>query len=427
MLISAEAHRGTRRPAIAAAFMAAVLAAVVATPSAYGQTVNSGSDDSDGALTVASNLGTIIFDPADAARWGKVLDADGDGVYNFTSISIASGTTLKLTNDRVARPVYWLASGTVSIAGVLDLSGTSGSITSDPGFRRLVPVAGSGGFSGGAGGIRNVCSTNQATAGEGPGGGAQAGPCDGNYRSGSGGAFFGNRYVVPLIGGSGGGGALDDAYVSGGAGGGAILIASSSSIAVTGRIESSGGGAVNYNRCGGGGSGGSIRLVAPAITGSGALNVNGGSSCSGGTAGAAGQVRLEAFNISSSLTFNAGGFFVTRGSPVDESSLRPSGQVRVTSIGGVAVPPNPAGSFVLPDVTISAGAAVPVVIDATGVPPGTVVTLHVYPQSPSDLSTVYLPPVTTTLSGTLAASTATIDFVFPYGFSRGTIIASWIQ
>jgi hypothetical protein len=74
---------------------------------------------------------------------------------------------------------------------------------------------------------------------------------------------------------------------------------------------------------------------------------------------------------------------------------------------------------------VSGAGAVPVEIEALGVPPGTIVTLQVYPQSPDDASTINLPAVQATLSGTVDRSTATINFVFPYGFSRGTLRATW--
>ncbi len=88
---------------------------------------------------------------------------------------------------------------------------------------------------------------------------------------------------------------------------------------------------------------------------------------------------------------------------------------------------NPSGSFVVPDVAISNGSAVPVSIEASGVPPGTVVTLVVFAQSPDDTTVTNLPAVQATLAGTTALSTATINFAFPYGFSRGTLHATWTQ
>ena len=185
------------------------------------------------------------------------------------------------------------------------------------------------------------------------------------------------------------------------------------------------------SRCGGSGSGGAIRLVAPLLSGSGHLAVNGGVGAFGSArdvnAGGPGWVRLEGFEISSSLILDSGEAFVTRGSPVDPASLKPASSIRVTAVDGHAVPANPSGSFVLPDVTINKNGPVNVAIHATGIPNGTVVTLQVYPQSPADLTTVYLPTAQATLAGTTQSSTATATFTFPYGFSRGFVRASWTQ
>ena len=395
------------------------LAIVLTTMSSHAQSFSSGSDGSDGALTVAANQGTIVFDPQDAARWGKVLDPDGDGVYNFTTITINTGSTLKLQGDKVNKPVYWLASGAVVIGGTLDLSGAGGDRPSDLGLRRQVSVPGSGGYAGGAGGI--VGTSVLATPGEGPGGGGSHSIGTAGQVCGNGGTFTGNRYLVPLVGGSGGGGAVDNYnfYEGGGAGGGAILIASSTSITLAGTITASGGGGAAFYIASGGGSGGAIRLVAPTISGSGTLNVNAGLANWGGcnVPGGPGWVRLEAFVISTSLNFVTGGAFSTRGSPIDPSTLLPAGSIRVTAINGVPVPANPSGSFVLPDVTINNNGAVNVDVAATGIPPGTVVTLQVYPQSPTDITVVNLPTAQATLAGTLQSSTATATFTFPYGFS----------
>ena len=337
--------------------IAVVVASVVALmwmsqPPIEAQSVNSGSDESDGALSLAANLGVIVFDPTETARWGRVLDDDGDGVYNFTTISVAAGTTLRFRGDTVNRPIYFLASGNVSIVGTLDLSGAAGFITLDPVVRRQLAVPGAGGFAGGAGGVGTVVCP---TAGDGPSGGAAASPCDGNNRSGVGGRFSGNRYLLPLVGGSGGGGGLSSQYVNGGAGGGAVLIASSTSIAIAGTVAVTGGnGALLFvaGACSGAGSGGAIRLIAPTISGNGHLNASAGTSPNCGSQ-THGLVRLEAYSISSSLIFDAGGAFVTQGSPVDATTFRPSYQLRVTAIAGVAVPPNPSGSFVVPDLAIS--------------------------------------------------------------------------
>jgi hypothetical protein len=96
-------------------------------------------------------------------------------------------------------------------------------------------------------------------------------------------------------------------------------------------------------------------------------------------------------------------------------------------VDGEAVRSNPQGSFEVGDVMISNGAEVEVVIEASGIPNGTVVTLQVYPQTPSDGTIVNLPPVQATLTGDAQHSTATVNFTFPYGFSRGYLHASWTQ
>lgn len=382
------------------------------------QTFSSGSDGSDLALTVPANSGTFAFNPADVARWGRVLDADGDGVYNFTTITIGANSTLVMNANTVARPIYWLASGDVTINGVLNLDGAAGAAAPDLATRRQVAVPGSGGFAGGAGGNSSVPATN----GEGPGGGAgNFFACGGGIGCGGRGTNTSNRYLLPLLGGSGGGGAAYSAYyANGGGGGGAILVASSTTIVLAGSINARGGG--TPNGFGGGGSGGSVRLVAPTLVHqSGTVDVSGGNA---NQVGGAGLIRFERFVQTGNVNIGPNTDVLTTGSPVDVATLRPSSQVRVTAVAGVAVT-NPTASFVVPDVTINNGGPVPVDIAASGIPPGTVVTLTVYPQSPTTITDVYLPPVQATLSGTLAQSTATVNFTFPYGFSRGSLFATW--
>jgi len=443
MLTTREMNVANRRLGLRAVGVALAIAAVSAT--AFGQAFSSGSDGSDGALNVPAGSGAVIFDPFDTARWGHVLDADGDGVYNFTTITIASGVTLKLRGDKVNRPVYWLASGVVAINGTLDLSGETTAIattlclaggntvtTTDPSVRRQVTIPGSGGYAGGAGG--RVSPSTPPTAGDGPGGGAGgvAGVCTpfGYTLCGRGGAFTGNRFLVPLVGGSGGEGSTHSSQfgMGGGAGGGAILVASSTSISVTGTITTVGGGVCGSN-WGGGGSGGAIRLVAPALTGSGTLNVAGGPATSGGggvVPGGSGRVRLEGSQVST--TFNVSpSSAVTRGALAHPSTVRPASSVRVSAVDGVPIAPNPAGSFVVPDAAIEKGAPVSLDIQASGIPPGTVVTLKVYPEVPVDPTTVYLPPVLVTLTGTLQSSTGTAMLAFPFGFSRCFVQATWGQ
>jgi hypothetical protein len=93
----------------------------------------------------------------------------------------------------------------------------------------------------------------------------------------------------------------------------------------------------------------------------------------------------------------------------------------------VAVSATPAGSFQLPDVTINNNGPANVQIAASGIPPGTIVTLRVYPETPEDQSTVFLATAEGTLNGSLEAATATVPVTFPYGLSRVYLRASWTQ
>jgi len=94
--------------------------------------------------------------------------------------------------------------------------------------------------------------------------------------------------------------------------------------------------------------------------------------------------------------------------------------VRVVSVAGAPVPSIPNGSFEMPDVTISQGAAVPVDIEAKFVPVGTIVKVHIFSEDGADQVINSTP-----LQGTLEQSTATASIVFPSGFSRGFARAVW--
>src|SRR5438270_208703 len=60
----------------------------------YSQTFSSGSTGIDGALNLTTP-GTILFNPK---TFNPPLDQDGDNIYNFTTINIGAGVTVKLTN-----------------------------------------------------------------------------------------------------------------------------------------------------------------------------------------------------------------------------------------------------------------------------------------------------------------------------------------
>ena len=192
-----------------------------------------GSTGADGALNF-STPGTFDFDPVVLGK-----DVDGDNIYHFTTINIGAGVTLKLRASKVRnRSVVWLATGAVTIAGTLDLSGADGNPASI-GQARVFAEPGPGGYPGGAGGQTG----SPATAGFGPGGGPYRGintrGCGASHAlaSACSGLAYGNTLIVPLRGGSGGGGGsavANNPGAGGGAGGGAIRIVSSGTITVSG-------------------------------------------------------------------------------------------------------------------------------------------------------------------------------------------------
>ncbi len=396
---------------------------------------NSGSDGSEGALTITTPGTYQFFDPA---SMGRQLDPDGDGVYHFTTITIASGVTIDMTRS-LHGPVVWLATGAVQINGLIDLNGSNGHPDGNGQSNAVVAMPGAGGFAGGPAARFNT----PAQAGGGPGGGqvhsvvtgggggaGHVGP-GGNGAAGGGvlegsGRAYGNAFLLPLLGGSGGaggghnGGSLYGA--GGGAGGGAILIASSDRILVDGTIRTNGGGGhVLFNggaSGGGGGSGGSIRLIAPIVSGGGTLSVNGGSSNGSlpGGAGSPGRLRVEAFQIG--LTGPTGSAtFATPGVVFLPSSRQP---VRIVRIGDVLVPENPTGSLSNADVVLEANTPTTLEIAARGVPPGTVVRITVLFDFTEALTFNSTP-----LSGTLASSTATAVVTIPHGFSQFLVEANW--
>ena len=402
---------------------ALLIAAVTATHTARAQNFSSGSTGADGALDF-SNLApgtTVEFNP-DA--FSPPLDPERDNVYHFTTINVPAGVTVNLSAKYLNGPVYWLATGAVQINGTLDLNGQDGqhSNTLINSGSRFPSLPGAGGFGGGIGGAA-------PQVGHGPGGGGLPVRSDGDaghagHATGVGcgvspGQSYGNAFLIPLVGGSGGGGAYSGA--AGGAGGGAIQLVSSVSITVNGVIQATGGRSGNFGfnlPNGGGGSGGAIRLVAPTVGGTGTLLANGGPFRHGGRCAADGRIRLEAFRH----TFTGGsdpGMHRTFPNALNVPSTPPS-SVRVVSIAGVAVPPNPTGSFELPDVNIDASAATAVVIEGRFVPVGTVVRLHLVSEDGADQIVDSAP-----LAGTLEQTSATASVVFPRGFTRGFARAVW--
>ena len=408
------------------------LAGIVFSTPLSAQTFVSGSTGADGALNPAANI-TIPLPPS--------------GILNFTTINIPSNVTVNFTRNEANTPVVMLATGDVTIAGIIDVSGGD-AVGGIPGR------AGPGGFDGGMGGAGFGSSPN-GTPGLGPGGGQGGNASAGtNVGSASGGGFgtqgqangaavpggqiYGVHTLFPLIGGSGGGGGAGGPTSSGpggGGGGGAILIASSGTITmnvqfVSRGIFAQGGNGVNksvglaQNVSSGCGSGGAIRLIANAIVTNGAL-LDVRSGCGAGIfLGGLGRVRLETFQQTGG--FGPGGITTSsQGLPGKVLPDNASPSVRIVSIGGVNVPPTPQATyFNVPDVTVDPNTVNPmtVALQASNVPLGTALAVSVVTEGVATRTTFN----STALAGTLASSTATANVTLPPGTSVLTATATFV-
>jgi hypothetical protein len=420
-------------------FIYTALALLVA-PSAFA--FNSGSTGADGAL--APTVNTQITLPE-------------SGILNYTSVNIPAGVTVTFKKNTLNTPVYLLASGDVTVAGVIDLNGKTAAATGSAGDGNqaddgLPGLGGPGGFDGGRGGREDPAQTPaliRGGAGLGPGGGA--GGMEGGdgcsttsaYRKwvGLGGGYatagydldewgcavfwtgkqYGSALLQPLIGGSGGGGGRGFANYpgsGGGGGGGAILIASSGTVTITGTIAANGGnggliGADNGGP-GGGGSGGAVRIVATRVAGTGPISVQYG--CTNAETwyvrfscyymrGAQGRIRLEGeFVTYTGATTPAASIDVP--GPVFLASL-PS--LRIATVAGTTVPDNPTGNA---DVVLPTNVANPVTVtfQTVNVPAGNTVLLKLVPAygAPTE---VLSPAIT----GTTASGTASVQVSLPQG------------
>jgi hypothetical protein len=243
------------------------------------QGFNSGSDGSLGALNVVN---------AD-----QTIDLPDDGMLHYTTVTVASGRTLRFRRNAHNTPVYILATGDVQINGTIDVSGEhspsnvpvggeggpGGFDGGKPGFGNDVPPGDGYGPGGGGGGLASGSDSNGA------GGGGYGAPGNGGSSS-LHGPSYGSPLLIPLMGGSGGGGHTGQPGRGGGGGGGAVLLASNTRITIDGVVQSRGG-----NWSGSAfiaGSGGAIRLVAPIISGAGRIDVAGGSA-----GGGAGRIRVD--------------------------------------------------------------------------------------------------------------------------------------
>jgi hypothetical protein len=382
----------------AAALLAFTLAAGL-----RAQNFSSGSNGQDGDL--------IVNNPGVVTTFTQTPFGGGT-VYNFKSIQIYSGSTLKISGANFASPLYFLAQGAVTIAGTLDLSGQFGSDPSTATQRTQgMTVPGPGGYAGGAAGYGSV----PAQPGLGPLGGVTSNGCTGQSQAGNGG-FGGNAFLVPLVGGSGGGGY--STYGSGGAGGGALLIASSLSITINGAINANGGNGANG---GGGGAGGGIRLVAPSIMGGGSIYAYGGQSYCLGTPGV---IRMEAYQNTYAVGNAGPELYTAAPSNLFLPAANSVPTITVASIGGVAITTY-TGSFVVPDVLLNSASPLTVVIQANNIPAGTIPTVYFLTENFPDQKIAAAP--LTAVAGSSTATTTTATVTLNPGYSVGFVTATWKQ
>lgn len=394
------------------------LAAVVLGGTTVAVAQVSGSDGTDGALVAAGNH-VIDLRLALTGAWNTPIPAPdaGKGIYDpdlwvvvfkYTSIDIQSGAVVTFINHRSDAPVVWLAQGDVSIAGSVNLDGQTGQpYTQLPTFAEPGP----GGFEGGR--RSRYANAFASSAGLGPGGGQAGlrGSTGASYAGGAGhggaggqqnggqagGPAYSNSTIPILIGGSGGGASYisGDTNGGGGAGGGAILVASDTQIVFqSGRIEADGGGGGTNH--GGGGSGGAIRLIAPVISGTGALRAVGGAATGSLTNdGSGGRIRVEAIDaadlsVSSSPSYVYSSAMRPPLSPLVQPSLR------IVSVNGVAAPADPAGGIMTTDVQFSSLDGVDIVVEAANIPsnPSVQLELFVIPAHGQRSRAVYANPFT---------------------------------
>lgn len=392
-----------------------------------------------------------------------VVPLPPSGIFNFTSVNIPTGVTVTFQRNTTNTPVVILASGNVTIAGTLSVSGDSapgvGAAGGGAQGDDATPGAGGpGGFDGGRGGkavaqgfggtglgpgggnagffkpAPDTCVDGNGWASGGTGGGfsatAGASPrtsfnCPGsgyNHTQAGGGVSYGSSRLLPLIGGSGGGGGGGGVTFEGGGGGGgggAILIAASGTVNVSGALLANGGAGGTANGAGiggagGGGSGGAIRIMASTLAGNGTISAVGGAagglsgqtySVFAATAGAAGFVRFEADSITRTAastplaTSDAPSTVFVAGTPT----------LRIASVAGVTAPASPTGNA---DITLPASTPNPVTVafETTGVPVGNTVQLTVTPAFGGRTTAV-----SPALTGSTALATASVNVNLPVG------------
>src|SRR5712691_2678600 len=131
---------------------------------ASGQTFSSGSTGADGA-----------YAPTCAPTPCTVTEAlPPSGVYNYTTVTIPSGVTVRYTRNAANTPVTLLAAGDVTIMGTISVNGGNGLDGSTTGTGLIFNaggLGGPGGFNGGNGDVLGALLLISGTWGQGPGGG----------------------------------------------------------------------------------------------------------------------------------------------------------------------------------------------------------------------------------------------------------------
>lgn len=352
-----------------------LLAVLLFVPIFLSAQVNTGSDGSDGVLNPQTDL---VIDMADHPN----------GIYQYSSVNVPTGVTVTFVPNVHGPPVVWLVQTSVLVDGTVDVSG-HGNI----GLAGGLP--GPGGWRGGEGG-------QQASDGEGPGGG----PKGTGTSSIQNGKFLGSTdYLIPLLGGSGGGGTDADGSnfnigdEGGGGGGGAILIAASE-VTVNGIVRAGGGHGGYYASWG---SGGAIRIVAAEIAGTGSFDTN-------TPYGNNGRIRFDSYHTIFSGQIS--GEFSQGFQPIIIPPVGVGAQLRIVSVAGQAVTTTPTGELATPDVVISSEQTnpVPIVVECENVPLNSLIYVNVKPLSGETLSSL-----ATRNGGTDASSTATTNFNLPRG------------
>ncbi len=237
------------------------------------------------AFPVISDGTDGVFNPVSNQRLDLSKLAP-DGVFKYKSINIPTGVEITFIRNTLNTPVFFAATGDITINGKINVSaqafnGNAGPGGGDGGATGLVGSAGSGpsagqggpssggvGNAGGGGGMatEGLVATQFTGASPAPGGMAIPRPeliagVTGGGGSGGGGGGSGFVFRVELSGG-----------VGGGAGGG-LQIATQGNIFLGGELAANGGHAgwafanvFSHGGPGGGGSGGNIELFANTIT-----------------------------------------------------------------------------------------------------------------------------------------------------------------